>query len=447
MLLINALKRNSMDTLKSFSDDCYNCTNYLGLMERINFFQKTSQRIMEKKPLDDLLSEILEASKKLIPSEASTLFLFDRESDSLYFHIATGKSGKKIESEFLQMGRGIAGWVAQNRLGVKIDNCYDDERFDKSYDEKTGFKTKNMMCVPMMIKDDLVGVLQLINRIERDVYTFQDVEFFNALSSECAVAIENARLVDVEVKNEQIKYELATAQNIQKKLLPSKLPEFDDIDIAVDLIPAMEVGGDYYNIFKVTNDLTLFFVCDVSGKSIPAALIAATIYSFAETYFIVNKDKFSLVDFVASLNKFLILSTTPDRFATAWFGLYDHKQRTVESVNAGHTVTYYYSAEANKINEMKAGGLFLGSFEMPYNSETINLQNNDFVFFFTDGISEAMNENEDEFGEERIKKLMIENSSLSPEKFINLVLEDIAKFRNKAPQSDDITCGVIKRIK
>jgi sigma-B regulation protein RsbU (phosphoserine phosphatase) len=415
-------------------------------MERINFFQKTSQRIMEKKPLDDLLNDILESSKKLIPSEASTLFLFDRESNSLYFHIATGSSGKKIESEFLQMGRGIAGWVAENRQGVKIDNCYEDKRFDRSYDDKTGFLTKNMMCVPMMIKDDLIGVLQLINRIDKEFYTSQDVEFFNALASECAVAIENARLVDVEVKNEQIKYELATAHNIQKKLLPSRLPEFDDIDIAVDLIPAKEVGGDYYNIFKVNDDLTLFFVCDVSGKSVPAALIAATIYSFAETYFIINKEKFSLVDFVTSLNKFLILSTTPDRFATAWFGLYDHRQNCIESINAGHTVTYHYNSISGKITEMKVGGLFLGCFEMPYTSETVNLQANDLIFFFTDGISEAMNENEEEFGEENIIKLILQNCSLQPKELIKCFLDEIAKFRNKTPQSDDITLGIIKKI-
>lgn len=435
-----------MNKLKSFSDDCYNCVNYLGLMERINFFQKTSQRIMEKKPLDDLLNEILESSKELIPSEASTLFLYDRESKSLYFHIATGESGKKIESEFLQFGHGIAGWVAEHRESLKIDDCYSDERFDKSYDERTGFRTKNMMCVPMMIKDDLVGVLQLINKIGGGSYTTQDVEFFNALSSECAVAVENARLVDVEVKNEQIKYELATAHNIQKKLLPAKLPEFNDIDISIMQIPAKEVGGDYYNVMKINDSLTLFFICDVSGKSVPAALIAATIYSFAETYLIVNKTEFSLSDFVIALNKFLIISTTPDRFATAWFGLYNHTESTLESINAGHTPTYHFDADSNRLDELKEGGLFLGCFEMPYKSEKVHIQANDLIFFFTDGISEAMNENEDEFGEERIKSLIAQNPDCSSDNLIKIILDEITKFRNKAPQSDDITCGVIKKI-
>lgn len=435
-----------MNILKSFNDDCYNCVNYLELIERINFFQKTSQRIMKKKTLDDLLNEILESSKELIPSESSTLFLYDRESKSLYFHIATGESGKKIEYMFLKIGHGIVGWVAEHRESLKIEDCYFDERFDKSYDEKTGFKTKNMMCVPMMIKDDLIGVLQFINKVGRSNYTTQDVEFFNALSSECAVSIENARIVDVEVKNEQIKYELATAHNIQKKLLPEALPKFNDIYISIIQIPAKEVGDDYYNVIKINESQALFFNCDVSGKSLPAALIAATIYSFAETYFIVNKSEFSLIDFVVSLNKFLIISTTPERFVTAWFGLYDHSKNILESLNAGYTVTYHFNSDAGILHGLEKGGLFLVSFEMPYVSEKINLGKDDIIFFYTDGISEAINENEDEFGEERIRNLIVRDKDFTPEEMIKNVSDEILKFRNKTPQSDDIACGVIKKM-
>lgn len=434
-----------MEVLNSFSEDCYNCKNYSGLLERITFFRETSQRIMEKKPLDDLLNQILESSKLLIPSEASSLLLFDKETESLCFHIATGNVGKEIESKYITLDKGIAGWVAKNRIGVRIDDCYNDERFDASYDKSTGFKTKSMLCVPMIIKNELIGVLQLMNKKNDLSYSSQDFDFFKALASECAVAIENARLVEVEIRSEQIEYELSTARKIQQNLLPSSLPKFERIDTAFNIIPAKDVGGDYYNVFKIDENNYLFFICDVSGKSISAALIAATIYSFAETYLIINSNNFLLNDFVESMNKFLILSTTPDRFATAWFGLFNCKDNSLESINAGHTPTFYFSKSKNEIVELKTGGTFLGCFELPYNSEKIILDSGDIVLFYTDGISEAMNLNEEEFGADRIKESLLNSKDSSAEKIIYDLVERIIDFRKKAEQSDDITCGAIKR--
>lgn len=434
-----------MEELSIISDECYECKNYNGLLERINFFRETSQKIMEKKPLDELLNQILETSKLLIPSEASTLLLFDKETESLYFHIATGNARKEIESRYLSLDKGIAGWVAKNRTGLKINDCYNDERFDPSYDKTTGFITRNMLCVPMIVKDELIGVLQLLNKKNNLMYTSQDYEFFFALASECAIAIENSRLVDVEIKNEQIKYELSTAHKIQQNLLPSHLPKLNKIDLAFYLIPAKEVGGDYYNVFRIDDNNYLFFICDVAGKSISAALIAATIYSFAETFFIINKNKFELKNFVESMNKFLILSTTADKFATAWFGLFNCNENSLESINAGNTPTFYFNKRSNKITELTTGGTFIGCFDLPYNSEKIFLHDGDIVLFYTDGVSEAMNINEEEFGEEQIKKVLINSIDLSAEKIIHNLIERILEFRGKATQSDDITCGVIKK--
>lgn len=267
---------------------------------------------------------------------------------------------------------------------------------------------------------------------------------FNLLASECALAIENARLTEVEIKTEQLNYELKIAHQIQQKLLPSELPSFDNIDMSAKLIPAKEVGGDYYNVIKINDNQTLFFVADVSGKSVSAALIVSTIYSFIQTYLIISKEKFDLKDFVQSLNRFLITSTTQDKFATAWFGLFIHPEKKIISINAGHNPTYFFDSSISELIELNKGGLLLGSIDFTYDSETINLKSDDLIIFYTDGIPEAMNKSNIEYGEDRFKKLIVKYAGLPPDKLLDKIISSVSKFRGSAEQSDDVTLGIIK---
>lgn len=417
---------------------------YENFVDRLLFFNKISQNILEKKPLEKLLDEIITFSKLLLNAEASSLLLYNKNEKLLYFHTIAGKKKKELSNKTVKLGEGIAGFVAKHQEVLNIKDCYSDKRFSKEFDLITGFKTRNMLCAPMVRKKELIGVIQVINKVEGEHFTQQDIDLFNALASECALAIENARLTEIEIKTEQLNYELSIARDIQQKLLPDKLPEFDDIDVNAELIPAKEVGGDYYNVIKINDNETLFIIADVSGKSVSAALIVSTIYSFIQTYLIINKDSFDLKSFVESLNSLLVFSTTQDKFVTAWFGLYDHKEKTVRSINAGHNPIYVYKVKDKKIIELNKGGLLLGSLEFPYQVEILKLEKDDVLIFYTDGIPEAMNNKMEEFSEERLIKLIKENSRLNSSDLLENIFADIKKFRGSAEQSDDITCGIIK---
>jgi sigma-B regulation protein RsbU (phosphoserine phosphatase) len=399
---------------------------------------------MEMKPINTLLDEIIEASKQLLSAEASSLLLYDEETDHLFFHIAKGDKATQIESNFIKMGHGIAGWVADHKEPLKIDDCYSDPRFNPEFDKKTGFITRNMLCVPMIRKGELVGALQVINKSGGGRFSELDLSFFKALSAQCAIAIENARLVEVELKSQQLKYELETAHNIQQKLLPQKLPVMKNISIDIRLIPAKEVGGDYYNVIKINDAETLFFIVDVTGKSIPAALIVSTIYSFIQTYVIIHRESFNLIEFTQTLNQFLLVSTTPDKFASAWFALFNNTNNSLECISAGHNPTYFIRNEGSSISELNAGGIFLGSMDFPYNSETISLDEGDTIVFYTDGITEAMNMQNEEFGEENFQRVILSNIKQNVSGLMDSILGEINLFRGKAEQSDDITCGALK---
>lgn len=414
------------------------------MIQEMNYVAEITLRISERMSLDELLTEIMESSKILVNAEASSLLIYDPEDDLLYFEVATGDKGDAVSKFTTRMGEGIAGWVAQNRTPLLIEDCYKDPRFNKEFDKQSNFRTKSMICVPMIHKEKLIGVIQVINKKEGDVFTERDMKLFKILSAQCAISIENARLLEVQVQQEVLNRELKTAREIQQNLLPDKLPEFDDLDIAMTIIPARQIGGDYYNVYPISKDKTLFFICDVSGKSISAALIVSTIFSSIVTYFKLNV-AFDLIGFVNCLNRVLIDSTTQEKFATCWFGLYDHPSKKLFSINAGHNAIYIVK-EDGTVNTLNKGGFMLGFMDFDFQHEELQMEKNDVLFIYTDGVSEAMNENKELYGDERLIELLKANRKLSSAEILKAMLADIRKFVGEAEQSDDITGGVIKII-
>jgi sigma-B regulation protein RsbU (phosphoserine phosphatase) len=414
------------------------------IIDEMKFLHKISQKISEKKPLPRLLSEIMESSKLLMNAEASSLLLYEPADEKLHFHVATGAKGKVVKKFSVDVGVGIAGWVAKHKKPLLIRNCYDDPRFNPEYDKKTKFHTRSMICVPLIRKKQLLGVIQVINKKGGREFEERDVAIFKTLASQFAIAIENHQLTISQIETEAFERELETAREIQQKLLPSRLPVYDDIQIAAKLIPAKQVGGDYYNILKITDEQSLFFITDVTGKGIPAALIVSTIYSCLNSYMKLHTKAFDLMTLVTAMNKVLIESTTIDKFATCWFGLYFHNPRKLISINAGHNPPYLFRKDSKEPMELKKGGLFLGGFELPFEVDEIQMLREDVLVFYTDGVTEAWNTHEEEYEEYRLKDLVSRFVLSSAEEILSKIEEDVKNHVGNAQQSDDFTCAVLK---
>jgi sigma-B regulation protein RsbU (phosphoserine phosphatase) len=214
--------------------------------------------------------------------------------------------------------------------------------------------------------------------------------------------------------------------------------------MSIKLKPAKEIGGDYFNVIKIDENNTLFFIADVSGKSVPAALIVSTLYSFLQFYFIIRKETIDAKNFVELFNKFLVTSTTPDKFVTAWFGFYNHSEKSLISISAGHNPTYFLKHNSDSFVKLSAGGLIMGSIDFPYDYETVKLDSGDTIIFYTDGVPEAMNINEEEFGEKRFEELLLSNRDLHPNDLSKVIFNEIKKYSGEAEQSDDITLGILR---
>jgi len=413
------------------------------MLNELNLFHEISQKISERKELHVLLNEIIESSKEVMKAEAASLLLYDEEKNNLYFESVSGDKKGTLKRMIVNMGEGIAGWVADNKKSLLIEDCYKDERFNPAFDIKTNFKTRSMICVPMLRKESLVGIMQVINKKNSLHFNKVDQNIYETLAAQCAIAIENTKLIDKQIEAEAVERELETARKIQQKLLPDKLPPYDDLDIAAYILPAKEVGGDYYNIHKLNDHQSLFIIADVSGKSISAALIVSIIDSCLDTQMKSN-NKIDLQNTVEILNRVLIDSTTLDKFATCWFGLYDHKSKKLISINAGHNAPLLFRNNLKEPIQLIKGGIILGSMELPFESEEVELQRGDTLVIYTDGITEAWNKKEEEYEEERLVNSVRSANNGSAKETLNIIIENVTKHVDQAEQSDDLTCYVIK---
>ncbi|MEZ4528655.1 MAG: SpoIIE family protein phosphatase [Desulfobacterales bacterium] len=414
------------------------------MLHKMNFLHEISGKISEIKPLPRLLSDIMESSRAVMNAEASSLLLYDPDENRLHFNITIGDKGPLLQQFSVKMGEGIAGWVAEHRKPLLIRDCYCDPRFNPEIDRKTSFRTCSMICIPMIRYGQLIGVMQVINKKNDGVFEDRDLIIFETLAAQCAVAIENARLLETHVQTQTLERELETARDIQQSLLPSALPRYEDIDCAAELIPARQVGGDYYTIRKIGMDCSLFFIADVVGKSIPAALIVSTLYSCLNTYIRLNPQHFDLMTLAGGMNRVILDSVTADKFVTAWFGLYHHKSAVLSSINAGHNRPMLFRKDREKPIELGTGGLALGIFETSYRMQEIRMEKEDVLVFYTDGITEAWNEKGMQYETERLVRVVSEHRDRAAADILSEIRKDVKLHVGNAPQSDDLTCAVIR---
>ncbi|MEJ5350612.1 MAG: PP2C family protein-serine/threonine phosphatase [Melioribacteraceae bacterium] len=313
------------------------------------------------------------------------------------------------------------------------------QNFQKEY--KTLFDLGVELIVPMQIKNETKGLILLGKRKNNLQYSKSDVEFIYSLGSLAIISIENARLFKEMIEKQRMERDLETARSIQKNLLPKTIPSLSNLSLAAYNISARIVGGDYYDIVKLDDEKILIAIADVSGKGVPASLLMANLQAFLKS---ICKQKLPLDEATNLINDLVAENTTMGSFITFFWCLFDNTSKQLTYVNAGHNPPLLL--REGKIHKLKKGGMVLGFLPttIPYISETINLNSGDIIVLFTDGITEAMNKNLDEYSDERLEKLVLENSNLQPEEILEKIKESVNEFIDGAEQSDDITCLVMK---
>jgi len=410
--------------------------NELGTLHEITHALESTDSI------DSLLEYIMKKSLGVMQAESASLMLVIQETNELEFKVTLGPKATAVKPFRLPIGQGIAGWVAETGQPVLIPNCYSDPRFDPSFDKRTGYKTRTMLCVPMIHKGRIVGVMSIINRLDLEPFSENDQLLFTIFASQAALSIENARLVHSAIEKERLDKELQVASEIQRLLIPQEIPREEFLNISAAYMPCKAVGGDFYDIIKLDENRFIFIIADVSGKGIPGAMVVSNMQATLRAYLEYSAD---LKSIVSRLNEAIIRQTTSDRYITFFIALYDHKSQSLTYINAGHNPPLLVSS-GGEITELRKGGVFIGYVPWEYESETIRFDPGDLLVLYTDGVVEAMNEKEEEFEFSRLKEIVIKNHKNSVDGIKDQIFSAVKHHVGTNPLEDDYTMMIARRI-
>lgn len=353
-----------------------------------------------------------------------------------------------IKAENLTINHSIIqSFVEQKKLLSKIP-VIEREEFASVCGERSQQLVENDIytIVPMLVKSKLVGLLLFGLKHSGAQFSYEDLELLNAVANQAAVSIENARLYESEKQKLSIERDLDLARKIQQGLLPSCIPNVNKLDICGQMIPAMQVGGDYYDLIKVSDSKIFVVVGDVSGKGLSASLYMAKLQTMIQLACTIEKTpKQILVD----INKRLYESLERSWFVTMTLALFDSSTNTVRFCRAGHMPLI--TANNGTIRSYKTQGIGVGLesgviFERSLVEEEVSFTPGQIFAFFSDGITEAMNESNDLFGEEKLSELLRNKSNKTSNEVMDEIWESITKFRGHAEQSDDMTMVLVKVV-
>jgi serine phosphatase RsbU (regulator of sigma subunit) len=343
----------------------------------------------------------------------------------------------------LKIGEGIAGTVAKTGEILHIENAHEHPLFNPEVDKRTGYYTRNLLTVP--IRDPhqkIIGVVQLLNKID-GAFTPPDARLLVAMASQAAISIENARLYQEELARQIIDREIQTAKTIQQSFLPERVPEIEGWDIAAFWKPAHGVAGDFYDFYHLEDGRLALLIADVSGKGIPSALFMALCVTVLRFGMSLNLNPQELI---ARANRLIIQQQRSRMFATVFVAYLDPLTGEVEFVSAGHNPPVWYQAATGRLNRVTAQGVAAGVFASAnYERKTLHLEAHDILVLYTDGITEAINQAEEEFGEEHMVALMMDNAYRPAQEIVDTIIAAIHRFAGNLEAFDDETLIVVKR--
>src|SRR5437588_1768213 len=404
-------------------------------MDHLRTLVEASKLINSSIEPDALFASILTVARNELHVDRGTLWFVDEEKKGIW---------TKVAGEFRAtrpIGTGIAGTVVATGDPIILHDAYADPRFDRSADQKSGYRTQSMLCVPIRNRSrKIVGALQLLNKTD-GAFGTADLDFLSSISEHMAIAMENATLHMELLEKQRMEEELKLGREIQSRLLPTPPIDVMDTDLAALSVPCYEVGGDYYDFIELPDGDLGLAIGDVSGKGVSAALIMSSVQAALRVAAPIEDD---LARLVARLNALIFRSATGRKYATFFFARYTPSTGVLRYVNAGHNPPYIIAGTV--LTEIRSTGRPIGLLpESSYSEGTIELPPGSTLFLYTDGLNEAADPDEIEFGNERLRELFLSQSAAATHEIPARVLDAVTAFERGAKATDDKTIVVMRR--
>ncbi|MBI1939765.1 MAG: SpoIIE family protein phosphatase [Ignavibacteriales bacterium] len=298
--------------------------------------------------------------------------------------------------------------------------------------------------IPMVIKSKVIGLLLFGLKYSGSQFSGKDIDLLLSASGQTALSIENSRLYESEVEKKKLDRDLENARKIQESLLPKSFPKLKGLELFGAMTPAMQVGGDYYDLIQISDKKMFVVIGDVSGKGLSASFYMSKLQTMIRLY--CTDDK-SPKEILTEINKRIYQEIEKNWFITVTLALVDLEEKKIKISRAGHTPLIKLNQNLYESYQPSGVGIGLDRgeiFESSLEEEAIELNSGDLFFLFSDGVTELMNSEDELFGFDRLKKMLINNMDLNAELIGKKLLVMLEDFRGKTNQYDDVTFVILK---
>ena len=412
--------------------------------ERLALLLTLSQAFNSSLDPNEILNRVMD--EVIAATRAERGFVMLREGDGkLVFKTARGIDQQTIQEPRFQISMSVVERVASEGEPVLTSDAQSDARFSMRH-SVLNLGLRSILCVPLILKDKIIGVVYVDNRLQAGIFTRSDLELLTAIASSAAIALENARLYQVAVEKGRMERELQVAHEVQASFLPRHTPSFPEWDFAARWLPAREVAGDYYDFIVQDDGKIGLVIADVADKGLPAALYMALTRSIIRATTLGVQ---SPVEAICRANRLMCEGgDSPSMFVTLFYGLLDPQTGTLVYVNAGHNppALYRVDLEPPGIQELERTGMLLGvEIDSEYTQHTITMLPGDVLLLYTDGLTEAFDANDHQYGSEQLVSDFISNVNLNASELADRLIESVHSFTGYTAPSDDITMVVVQR--
>lgn len=393
--------------------------------------------------LQEVLNYVMDRVIEVTGAERGFLMLRDEESEMLDFRVARGIDQKDLTAPKFEISRTIVNRVAESGDPLLTDNA---QATFAEHQSVVMMALRSILCVPIKVKERLIGVVYVDNRIHVGAFDQSHMELVTAFANQAGIAIENARLYAIAVEQGRLQRELEMAHTIQRELLPTNFPVLVGYEVSVYWDSASEVAGDFYDCFLLGGGASMgVVIADVSGKGAPAAIFMAVARS------LIRGNAFATASPAETLRQanYLIINDAgaSGMFVTVYYALFQPGGRAL-CVNAGHNQPLLWRAAHNRLEQLPRGGRALGWFEdLPVETHEYQLAPGDLMVFYTDGLTEAENVYHEAFGTERLAETIARHANrCSADGLRDAIIQAVQAFVGSAPPFDDRTLVIVRYL-
>lgn len=408
-------------------------------VDELSLLNELARVISSTMSLDGVIEGVVKRAVRAVHGQQGMITLVDEVSPMEMKTLVRAQNSTSQHEQF-HLNQNILGWMMINKKPLLSNDLLHDPRFSGV---KVEGDLKSLLCVPLLIRNRMVGILAVFNN-SRDSTQFSedDKRLLAIIAAQSAQILENARLYEEEQKKMVLEKDLIAGREVQMNLLPKQLPRLPHFEFAAATIPAQEIGGDFYDFISTDGQTCEVVVADVAGKGLSAALLATlgkgVLYGQAIQ---VN----SPLEQIHHSNRVLRSCIPRKSFITMLLALVDADSRTVTISNAGHCNPLFYQAAAGTTELLRVRGMPLNFTEQLVCEERrIEFRPNDLLVLYSDGVTEAQSGMKEMFGVERLQAFIDANGTAAPGILMQKILDEIRLFSKGVPQSDDITLLILK---